>query len=66
MSNGVMQVAVLSPILFFFYMNDLFQGPGCMIGPYYAGVHGHADDLLLLCPSRSGLQEIVGNVMLTQ
>ena len=30
-----------------------------MNGPYYAGVHGYADDLLLLCPSRSGLQEMV-------
>ena len=32
---------------------------GCKIGPYYAGGHGYADDLLLLSPSRSGLQEMV-------
>ena len=62
--NGVRQGGVLSPILFCFYMNDLFGElqrcrSGCMIGDYYAGVHGYADDLLLLCPSRSGLQEMV-------
>ena len=45
-------------------MNNLFlklrqSRSGCKIGPYYAGGHGYADDLLLLCPSRSGLQEMV-------
>ena len=63
-SNGVCQGGVLSPILFCFYMNDLFgelqrSKSGCMIGNYYAGVHSYADDLLLLSPSRSGLQEMV-------
>ena len=62
--NGVRQGGVLSPILFCFYMNNLFgdlqrSRAGCRIGSYYAGVHGYADDLLLLCPSRSGLQEMV-------
>jgi hypothetical protein len=62
--NGVRQGAVLSPIIFCFYMNNLFfelrrSRSGCKIGPYYAGAHGYADDLLLLCPSRSGLQEMV-------
>ena len=43
-------------------MNDLFRlmkesKSGCYIGPYYAGCFGYADDLLLLSPSRSGLQE---------
>ena len=63
-SNGVRQGAVLSPILFCFYMNDLFQilrknKTGCFIGNYFAGVFGYADDLLLLCPSRTGLQEML-------
>ena len=62
--NGVRQGAVLSPIIFCFYVNNLFlqlrqSRSGCKIGPYYAGGHGYADDLLLLCPSRSGLQEMV-------
>ena len=62
--NGVRQGAILSPIIFCFYMNNLFDElrksrSGCSLGPYYAGVHGYADDLLLICPSRSGLQEMI-------
>ena len=45
-------------------MDKLFDlisrsGSGFRIGSFYAGVYGYADDLLLLCPSRSGLQEMV-------
>ena len=62
--NGVRQGAVLSPILFCFYMNELFSemkksGAGCHIDEYYAGMFGYADDLLLLCPSRDGLQKML-------
>ena len=63
-SNGVRQGAVLSPILYCFYMNDLFDllresRSGCQIGDLYAGVFWYADDLLLISPSRSGLQEML-------
>ena len=62
--NGVRQGAILSPILFCFYMNDLFKllrdaRTGCYIGNYFAGAMGYADDLLMLCPSRKGLQEMI-------
>ena len=62
--NGVRQGAVISPIFFSFYMDDLFgllksSGSGCVIGNYYAGCFGYADDLLFLCPSRTGLQEML-------
>ena len=62
--NEVRQGAVLSPILFCFYMDNLFNllrdsRNGCWIMDYYAGVFGYADDLLLLCPSRSGLQNML-------
>ena len=45
-------------------MNNLFKllrdsRNGCWIMDYYAGVFGYADDLLLLCPSRSGLQNML-------
>ena len=63
-SNGVRQGAVLSPILYCFYMNDLFNilrnfKSGCQIGNLYAGVFRYADDLLLISPTRSGLQEML-------
>ena len=62
--NGVRQGAILSPILFCFYMNDLFKllrdaKTGCHVGNFFAGAMGYADDLLLLCPSRKGLQEML-------
>ena len=62
--NGVRQGAVISPILFSFYMDNLFDilkksGSGCMVGSFYAGCFGYADDLFFLCPSRGGLQEML-------
>ena len=62
--NGVRQGAVISPIFFSFYMDSLFDllqsnRSGCIISNYYAGCYGYADDLLFLCPSRSGLQEML-------
>lgn len=64
LKNGVTQGAVLSPILFCFYMNELFKEMknsknGCQVDPYYSGMLGYADDLLLLCPSRGELQEML-------
>ena len=62
--NGVRQGAILSPILFCFYMNNLFDmlrktRSGCYVGNFFAGILGYADDLLLLSPSREGLQQMV-------
>ena len=63
-ANGVRQGAVLSPILYCFYMNDLFEilrnsRSGCKIANLFAGVFGYADDLLMISPSRSGLQDMI-------
>lgn len=60
-SNGIRQGAVLSPILFSLYIDDLFvelsqSGFGCYINNLFYGILGYADDLVLLSPDRDGLQ----------
>ena len=62
--NGVRQGAVLSPTLFSLYMNSLLlqlkeSGIGCHVGNHYYGALAYADDIALLCPSRSGLQKML-------
>ena len=62
--NGVRQGAVSSPILFGLYIDKLIKllrqsGIGCKIGTYYFGVLVYADDIVLLCPSRMGLQAMI-------
>ena len=62
--NGVGQGAVSSPILFGLYIDKLIKllrqsGIGCKIGTYYYGVLVYADDIILLCPSRMGLQAMI-------
>ena len=62
--NGVRQGAVLSPILFSLYVNDLIEvlrasGLGCHVGNMYFGIVAYADDILLLAPRRDVLQRMV-------
>ena len=58
------QGGVLSPILFTVYLDSLIRtlkqrNIGCKIGNKFLGVFGYADDLTLLCPTLSGLQEML-------
>ena len=59
-SNGVKQGGVLSPVLFGVYMDSLLlelksSGYGCHVGPHFAGCLGYADDVVLLSPTKQGL-----------
>ena len=62
--NGVRQGAVSSPILFGLYVDKLIHllrnsKLGCCIGSSYYGIMVYADDIVLLCPSRIGLQAMM-------
>ena len=63
-SNGVKQGGCLSPTLFSLYINALINilrqnNIGCRYGPHYMGVYGYADDISLLCPTVSGMKEML-------
>ena len=64
LSNGCKQVAVLSGILYNFYVNGLFEKlrerkSGCWIGLHFVGMVGYADDEWLLEPSLYALQDML-------
>ena len=63
-SNGVRQGGILSPYLFNVYMDDLSlrlkkHYAGCKIANKIINHLFYADDIVLLCPSHRGLQELL-------
>ena len=63
-SNGVRQGGILSPYLFNIYMDDLSyklkkKYAGCKIANMIINHLFYADDLVLMCPSQRGLQELL-------
>ena len=72
--NGVKQGGVLSPTLFYIYIDKLLlklkeSGYGCHLNGIYIGALAYADDITITCPSRRGLHKMlllcnnVGNEM---
>ena len=62
--QGVRQGAVLSPLLYSIFVNDLLvhlesSGLGIHIGNIYCGAPMYADDLTLICNSASDLQAML-------
>ena len=63
-SNGVKQGGCISPTFFSVYLNGLIEKPrknniGCRYGSEFIGVFYYADDLSLLCPSFTGIKEML-------
>ena len=60
-SNCVKQGGVISPLLFSWYLNELFlllkeTGMGCHVELTYAGSLGYADDIAFVAPYLSSLK----------
>ena len=67
-SNGVKQGGVLSPILYSVYVDNLIKilrdsKIGCMYNNEYMGIFTYADDISLLCPTLSGIQNMLHIIM---
>ena len=61
--NGVCQGGILSPILFNFYVREVFDDLkkldcGCYIEGKFVSAIGSVDDLIFLAPKRSALQTV--------
>lgn len=59
-TNGVKQGGILSPVLFSVYTDSLLEelkksGVGCHLYYTFAGALAYADDIILLCPTKSSL-----------
>ena len=64
LNNGVKQDEVLSPILFYLYINGLLERLksselGCHIGRMFAGAFGYADDIAIAAPSICCMRQMI-------
>jgi len=64
LTAGVRQGGILSPFLFIVYVDDLLNAfesskLGCRIKGFYVGVFMYADDIILLSPSVTVLQQMI-------
>ena len=63
-TNGIRQGSIASPVLFCIYLDILLDrlhksGIGCWIGNKFCGSLTYADDVTLLSPTATGLQEML-------
>jgi hypothetical protein len=62
--NGVKQGAVLSPVLFCVYLDNLLialskAGVGCFIGCKFVGALAYADDIVLTAPTATAMRKLL-------
>ena len=65
--NGVRQGAILSGILYCFYVNNLFKllrsrTTGCWVQDNYHGMFGYSDDNWVIAPSFDALKEMMSTI----
>ena len=66
-TNGVRQGGVLSGLFFAIYIDSLITNIskmkfGCKLGLFMSNIITYADDIVLLAPSRKGLQNIINEL----
>jgi hypothetical protein len=62
--NGVKQGAVLSPVLFCVYVDNLLvalsnAGVGCFIGSTFVGALAYADDIVITAPTATAMRKLL-------